>query len=595
MGDIIEPLGITFTNPAPLLLYHNSQKPVGQVRFSPPTKDGLAFEAELPIVEEPGTVRDRIEEAWTSIKTGLLAGVSIGFRSLEESFIKETGSFHFLKTEVLELSLVAIPANAGATIQQIKSLDQAALGPVSPASGRSPSPRSKAAFPMKTSEQILQYENQKATRQARMDAIMDDAAAEGATLNAEQTTEHDALRDQVKSIDDHLVRLRDREKLEAAAATAITATTDPAKASGLRGAVPIITVKSNLPKGTAFTRLAMAMARAKGDQMFALEIAKQWRDSTPEVELYMKAAVAAGTTTATNWALPLVPTTQNITGEFIELLRPNIIIGKLPKLRKVPFNIAVPAQSGSSTVNWVGEGKPKPLSALAFTTVSLGFAKIAGIVVLTDELVRFSTPSAEELVRNDLIAGVSKFMDGQFIDPAVAAVVAVNPASITNGIAPIASSGTSADNAKTDIKALIKTFVTAELTLANAALIMSEANAFALSVALNPLGQPAFPGFGMEGGNLLGIPVVTSQTAGSMIILVDQQGILYADEGGTVVDVSREASLQMDSAPMSPTDATTVFVSLWQQNMTGVRVERQCTWARARLASVAHISGAAYV
>jgi HK97 family phage major capsid protein len=261
----------------------------------------------------------------------------------------------------------------------------------------------------------------------------------------------------------------------------------------------------------------------------------------------------------------------------------------------VPFNIAVPAQSGSSTVNWVGEGKPKPLSALAFTTVSLGFAKIAGIVVLTDELVRFSTPSAEELVRNDLIAGVSKFMDGQFIDPAVAAVVAVNPASITNGIAPIASSGTSADNAKTDIKALIKTFVTAELTLANAALIMSEANAFALSVALNPLGQPAFPGFGMEGGNLLGIPVVTSQTAGSMIILVDQQGILYADEGGTVVDVSREASLQMDSAPMSPTDATTVFVSLWQQNMTGVRVERQCTWARARLASVAHISGAAYV
>jgi HK97 family phage prohead protease len=111
MGDIVEPLGVTYKNPLPLLLYHNSQKPVGQVRFKTPTKDGIEFEATLPTVAEAGTVRDRIEEAWQSIKAGLLAGVSIGFRSIEEAFIKETGSFRFLKTEILELSLVAIPAN----------------------------------------------------------------------------------------------------------------------------------------------------------------------------------------------------------------------------------------------------------------------------------------------------------------------------------------------------------------------------------------------------------------------------------------------------------------------------------------------------
>src|SRR5262245_60700789 len=76
LGDIVEPLGISYKNPVPLLLYHNTTKPVGQVRFFPPTAEGLEFEASLPTIDEPGTLRDRVEEAWQSIKTGLLAGVS---------------------------------------------------------------------------------------------------------------------------------------------------------------------------------------------------------------------------------------------------------------------------------------------------------------------------------------------------------------------------------------------------------------------------------------------------------------------------------------------------------------------------------------
>jgi HK97 family phage major capsid protein len=293
--------------------------------------------------------------------------------------------------------------------------------------------------------------------------------------------------------------------------------------------------------------------------------------------------------------MPLVPPTTTASGEFLELLRPATIIGNLPQLRNVPFNTSVPAQTGGGTYNWVGQAKPKPLTALAFATVSLGFAKIAGIVVLTDELVRMSSPSAEQTVRNDMIAGVAAFMDQQFIDPAVAAVPTVNPASITNGATNSASSGATGDNAKTDIKKLISTFVAANLSLKSAAIVMSEANAFALATALNPLGQPAFPGFSQGGGSILGVPVVTSSAAGTNIVIIDQSGILYADDGATTIDVSREASLQMDSAPASPADATTVLVSLWQHNMVGLRVERYATWARARMSSVSYITGAAYV
>jgi len=177
----------------------------------------------------------------------------------------------------------------------------------------------------------------------------------------------------------------------------------------------------------------------------------------------------------------------------------------------------------------------------------------------------------------------------------VAAVGVISPASITNGTVAIASSGTSSANAVTDIKALIATFVAANLGLGTAVLLMSEANAFALSTALNPLGQPMFPSIGTSGGSILGIPVVTSSAMGTNIVLLDARGILYADDGGVTIDVSREASVQMDSAPDSPAVATTVMVSLWQNNLVGLRAERFVSWARARLASVKYVSGAAYV
>ena len=59
----------------------------------------------------------------------------------------------------------------------------------------------------------------------------------------------------------------------------------------------------------------------------------------------------------------------------------------------MPFNVAIPVQTGGSTVNWVGEEAVKPVTELAFSLVELGYDKIAGIVVLTEELVRLSTPS----------------------------------------------------------------------------------------------------------------------------------------------------------------------------------------------------------
>jgi hypothetical protein len=123
---------------------------------------------------------------------------------------------------------------------------------------------------------------------------------------------------------------------------------------------------------------------------------------------------------------------------------------------------------------------------------------------------------------------------------------------------------------------------------------MNESNALALSIALNALGQPMFPGFTGEGGTLMGAKVIVSNAATTKLILVHAPSILFADEGGVQIDVSQEASVQMDSVPTNPSDATTVLVSFFQRNLVGLRAERMITWIRARTAAVHYTTGVAY-
>jgi phage head maturation protease len=81
---VVEPIGATFADSIPLLLHHDSRLPVGTVKLNKATKAGITFEAQLPDISEPGTLKDRIEEAWASVKAGLIRGVSIGFRALDD-------------------------------------------------------------------------------------------------------------------------------------------------------------------------------------------------------------------------------------------------------------------------------------------------------------------------------------------------------------------------------------------------------------------------------------------------------------------------------------------------------------------------------
>lgn len=615
-GDIVEPMGVKFKNPIPLLWQHNSREPVGQAKLGKPTEDGISFEAKFARVTEPGKLKDRLDEAWQSIKIGLVKGVSIGFRSLELSFMKD-GGIHFLETEVLELSLVTIPANADATIENIKAFD------CLPIKGGSDQPSTKAADPprqkakvMTILEQIAAFEAKRAATAARMEALMTKAAESQQTLDDDESKDYDDDAAELKKIDDHLVRLRAHEAANRASAKPVVSS--PAPSSSVPSSTPRVTVKANVPPGTSMTRYCMALAAARGNRWEAIERAKQWQDQTPEVvmalsgdipalmsnpnEVIQRAAIGAGTTTDATWASPLVAFTV-LASEFIELLRPATIIGRIPGLRRVPFNIQMPRATAGTSMGWVGENAPKPVSNMAFDTVTLRWAKAAGIVVLTDELVRFSNPSAEAIVRQDMIDAMAQFLDRQFVDPTVAAVTNVSPASITNGVTAVTRTGTNQAAWVADATTLLTTFLTNNLSTVGGVWIMSQRQALAFSLMLNALGQPFYPNITATGGTLLGYPVVASENIpsvggspadGTPIIFAIAPEIMLADDGQVVIDASNQASVNMDSAPDSPPSGTTSLVSLWQMNMTGLRAERWINWLKRRSTAVGYISNANY-
>ena len=126
-GDIVEPRGAEFSLPIPLLWQHNAAQPIGWIRSARVTDGGIEVDGEIARMDEPGKLKERLDEAWQSLKSGLVQGLSIGFKPLESARIGDSYAYRYMKWLWLELSAVTIPMNGDCSINAIKSADQAIL------------------------------------------------------------------------------------------------------------------------------------------------------------------------------------------------------------------------------------------------------------------------------------------------------------------------------------------------------------------------------------------------------------------------------------------------------------------------------------
>jgi len=124
-SDVMDMMGAKFALPIPLLWQHNHNMPVGEVTSATVTPDGIEIVAKIAKIDEEGVLKNRIDEAWQSIKSGLVKCLSVGFRAIDYDYIADSYGLNIKSWEWYELSVVTVGANADAIITNAKQIKKA--------------------------------------------------------------------------------------------------------------------------------------------------------------------------------------------------------------------------------------------------------------------------------------------------------------------------------------------------------------------------------------------------------------------------------------------------------------------------------------
>jgi hypothetical protein len=325
-------------------------------------------------------------------------------------------------------------------------------------------------------------------------------------------------------------------------------------------------------KGLNFARAALALAMNDGSA--AEWAAHRWGQDSKAASI-TKAAVSIGDT-GTHAALH--GDYAAAAAEFIELVRAESIIGQLNGLRRVPNRTPFLRQTGSTTANWVGEGKPAPISKAVFTRDTIQLLKLMAMTVNTKELL--SGPDADRILRDELLKATREALDTAFIDPANSGVADEQPASITNGLTALTATGTM----KTDIEAMVGAF---EGDLSRAVFVGSPE----LFVKVN---GDTYPNIGARGGELAGVPAIASTglpddgSGKHRLVLLDPGQIIYTGMETATLKSSEAGTIEMSDTPTAngATSTGAELVSLFQCNAVAVGAMIEANWERQREAAV---------
>lgn len=451
---------------------------------------------------------------------------------------------------------------------------------------------------MKTiQDQIKDLRNTRAHKAAQMEEVAKKAIEEGRSMDAAEREEFDTLRDEIKQLDEDLARYEELEKLNVQKAAPVQqrkVESDPAPARG-----PTIIVNREADekfKGQNYTRIVIAKALARLDEVSPVVVAeKRWGKSNPMLVEVVKAAVQGGGSATGQWGAELTQADTRFTGDFIEYLYSRTVFDQLA-FREVPANVTIKGQDGAATGYWTGENQPIKVSKADFSTVNLTPLKVAALAVVSNELLRDSSPAAEQLVRDALVEACAQRIDSTVFSAAGAGSGA--PAGLLNGVVPIAATGLDADAVYDGIRSLYAPFIAAK-NASGLVYVMNPARAKAISLLRNALGQKEFPDLGATGGLLDGDTVVTGDNINEAhVILLKPSDIWKIGDGGIEVSFSRDATIEQADDPTGETKEGTAMsknlTSMFQTESTAIKVVRSINFAKRRASAVAYVGDASW-
>ncbi len=456
---------------------------------------------------------------------------------------------------------------------------------------------------MKLSDQLAKLKaSKKAAFEAQQKAA-EKAAEEGRTLSTEEQTAVDDAQAEIESLDADIARIEKMIETEAKSAEPVD------KSAAQPGHVFRGVSGGEAPKaekGIAFAQYVRTLAQAGGNKHVAAQIAGEQAKAgaiDQRVALYAKAAVSGATTTDTGWAGNIVHDPGVIAQDFVTYLRDRTILGQfgqggVPSLRPGVEGVPVDSQSSAASAGWVAEGGAGPVTSWAFGTKKLQAYKLMALCVASNELLRKASGAADVMLRDELARAVAEEEDSTFIGTAATSGGA--PAGILNGASTQVSDATTGASASAKFEAdfayLVGKMIAAKIPFASMVILMSTANAFALSRIRDANGNYVYPNIGMSGGNVSGVPVLVSDYVGTSVVLLAANEVFLVQGVGLDIRMSDQASIEMQSAPTgnSKTPTAASLVSMFQTDSQAFLVTESLGWERRRSAAAAYVTAADY-
>lgn len=241
-------------------------------------------------------------------------------------------------------------------------------------------------------DKILQMKQKRAALIQKMRKMVADAESAQRSLNAEEKSSYEQLRNQASGLADDIVReeeLRELEsKLPAPGVTA-SGSRDEKLEPGIRAA--------------RFVKVALLSARSHQTESVADIAARMY----PQDE-QLRAVMTESTPADGGYTIP-----QNLYNEIIPLLRQTGVTRSMG-VSELPLpngNLNLVKQTGAANFSWVGENKPITSSKVTLGSMKLSAKKLAGIIPISNELLRDSSLAADRFVRDEMVNGIAESED----------------------------------------------------------------------------------------------------------------------------------------------------------------------------------------
>lgn len=105
--------------------------------------------------------------------------------------------------------------------------------------------------------------------------------------------------------------------------------------------------------------------------------------------------------------------TDHMANQFIDALKANTMLGRLGArfLNGLNGNVSIPKKTASASFGWLAEAAGATPSDVTVGNVSLSGKHVGGVVPMTFEAMRQSSPAIEQLVRQDMLEGLALAID----------------------------------------------------------------------------------------------------------------------------------------------------------------------------------------